>query len=224
MSEQVEKFEATREDKVESMNLVAGIIGFIVIVGNIMNGTNWILALIIGGLVGAIIDFPFKLYRKHKFNSDLNARRAVLDENSRQLDLAMAKTYRDKDFQFVQGIIGEDNMELDCLEELYYYLSGGSANSIEEAFRMYMKSSDYNEDDDEDYYDNDDDGYRNSSSSGTNKGNTSTGFFAGCDSLDMLNKRYKQLAKCFHPDTGIGDEETMKIINSQYETLKKRFE
>ena len=34
-----------------------------------------------------------------------------------------------------------------------------------------------------------------------------TGFFAGCDSMEKLEKRYKALYKTYHPDTEAGDEE-----------------
>lgn len=49
-------------------------------------------------------------------------------------------------------------------------------------------------------------------------------FFQGCDTLEKLEKRYKNLAKTFHPDTEAGDTETMKAINAEYDRLKKEFE
>ncbi len=49
-------------------------------------------------------------------------------------------------------------------------------------------------------------------------------FFQGCDTLEKLEKRYKNLAKTFHPDTEAGDTETMKTINAEYDRLKKEFE
>ena len=57
-----------------------------------------------------------------------------------------------------------------------------------------------------------------------NTSNSVPDYFVGCDSLETLTKRYKQLAKCYHPDTGIGDEATMKAINSQYESLRAKFQ
>ena len=49
---------------------------------------------------------------------------------------------------------------------------------------------------------------------------TGTGFFAGCDSLEKLEKRYKALCKTYHPDTEAGDEETFKKMQEEYEELK----
>ncbi len=49
-------------------------------------------------------------------------------------------------------------------------------------------------------------------------------FFRGCDSMAQLNKRYKSLAKVYHPDTGNGDTETMAAINAEYERMKSRLE
>ena len=49
---------------------------------------------------------------------------------------------------------------------------------------------------------------------------TGSGFFAGCDSLPKLEKRYKALCKTYHPDPEAGDEETFKKMQEEYEELK----
>ena len=49
---------------------------------------------------------------------------------------------------------------------------------------------------------------------------TGSGFFAGCDSLPKLEKRYKALCKTYHPDSEAGDEETFKKMQEEYEELK----
>ncbi len=48
-------------------------------------------------------------------------------------------------------------------------------------------------------------------------------YFKGCETLDELNKRYKSLAKTYHPDMPTGDTETMAKINQEYDRLKSRF-
>lgn len=53
---------------------------------------------------------------------------------------------------------------------------------------------------------------------------TAAMLFHGCDTLDKLNKRYKNLAKTYHPDTEAGDSDMMKIINNEYERLKSELE
>ena len=45
-------------------------------------------------------------------------------------------------------------------------------------------------------------------------------FFRGCDTREKLDKRYKALAKVFHPDSETGDMQTMQIINAEYERQK----
>ncbi len=45
--------------------------------------------------------------------------------------------------------------------------------------------------------------------------------FAGCDTLEKLEQRYRQLAKSFHPDTGNGDTQSMQYINAEYERRKQ---
>ena len=48
-------------------------------------------------------------------------------------------------------------------------------------------------------------------------------YFNGCETLEELNKRYKSLAKKYHPDMPGGDTETMAKINQEYDRLKSRF-
>lgn len=59
---------------------------------------------------------------------------------------------------------------------------------------------------------------------GTEKG-TEDGlmFFHGCNDLETLNARYKNLCKTFHPDGASGDEETFKMMQDAYESLKVKF-
>ncbi len=49
-------------------------------------------------------------------------------------------------------------------------------------------------------------------------------FFAGCDTREKLDKRYKALCKTYHPDSEAGDEETFKRMRDEYEALKKTME
>ena len=47
--------------------------------------------------------------------------------------------------------------------------------------------------------------------------------FYGCRSSDDVEKRYKDLAKVYHPDNQNGDTSTFQKLNKQYEKAKKRF-
>lgn len=49
-------------------------------------------------------------------------------------------------------------------------------------------------------------------------------WFEGCNNLQALKERYKELAKAYHPDLNpeAGDE-AMQQINAQYDELVKRF-
>jgi len=53
---------------------------------------------------------------------------------------------------------------------------------------------------------------------------TKFSFFSGCDTLEKLKTRYKQLSRAFHPDLGSGDTESMQLLNMEYEILKDEFE
>lgn len=49
-------------------------------------------------------------------------------------------------------------------------------------------------------------------------------FFQGCDTLESLNKRYKDLVKVYHPDSGNGNDKVFIEITEEYEKLKPSFE
>lgn len=45
-------------------------------------------------------------------------------------------------------------------------------------------------------------------------------FFKGCETLDSIKKKYRELCKQYHPDLhGSSCEEIMKRINAEYETV-----
>jgi curved DNA-binding protein CbpA len=48
-------------------------------------------------------------------------------------------------------------------------------------------------------------------------------FFVGVNSEASLKKRYRELLKIYHPDSGNGDEATLLFINKEFESLKKHF-
>lgn len=49
-----------------------------------------------------------------------------------------------------------------------------------------------------------------------------TGFFNGCTTEEEIKKRYRDLTKVFHPDSGNGDQETFLNIKKDYDELMKR--
>ena len=48
-------------------------------------------------------------------------------------------------------------------------------------------------------------------------------FFAGCDTPEKLEKRYKSLCKTYHPDTGDGDTQTFQKMKDEYEAIKAAY-
>lgn len=55
-----------------------------------------------------------------------------------------------------------------------------------------------------------------------NERETQASFFRGCNTSEELKMRYNKLAQAYHPDLEVGDEETMKEINNEYEQLKSQ--
>ena len=52
---------------------------------------------------------------------------------------------------------------------------------------------------------------------------TSFDFFAGCNSRESVDRKYKSLVKLYHPDNMDGDTAALQEINIQYTEAKKRF-
>ena len=48
-------------------------------------------------------------------------------------------------------------------------------------------------------------------------------FFVGVNSEVSLKRRYRELMKIYHPDSGNGDEATLQYINKEYENIRKNF-
>lgn len=53
----------------------------------------------------------------------------------------------------------------------------------------------------------------------TSKTSDSFSFFEGCKTKTEADKRYKALAKAFHPDTGCGDENMFNKMKEEYDNL-----
>ena len=109
--------------------------------------------------------------------------------------------------------------------------------------RHYMRRNDYyNEDDyyedeeededfdDEDYEDEDfededfEDDYDDPRSRRDSSPSSAFDFFAGCNSRESVDKKYKSLVKLYHPDNMDGDTAALQEINAQYSEAKKRFQ
>ena len=48
-------------------------------------------------------------------------------------------------------------------------------------------------------------------------------FFRGVDNDMELRKRYKELLKIFHPDNKCGDTKTFLLIQTEYESLRRKY-
>ena len=96
--------------------------------------------------------------------------------------------------------------------------------SDDESYEGY--DHDYDEDyEDEDFEadDEDDDDEDFESDYDDPSPRTTFDFFAGCTDMDSVEKKYRSLAKLYHPDNMDGDTASFQEINAQYAAAKKRF-
>ena len=118
---------------------------------------------------------------------------------------------------------GYDNDEEYEDEDFY-----GDDEGDEDFYGDDVDDGDYYEDgSDEDYYGDDadeDEPDEDYESDYDNPGPAvSFNFFAGCNSRESVEKKYRSLAKLYHPDNMDGDTASLQEINAQYELAKKRF-
>ena len=114
----------------------------------------------------------------------------------------------------------EDDKEYD---EDFYEDEEGYYEDEDEDEDDYYEDEDYEDgeyyEDEEDYEDEDEDYVEEKvpKTAGT------FDFFAGCNSKESLDKKYKSLVKLYHPDNMDGDTKALQEINVQYDKAKKRF-
>ncbi len=142
--------------------------------------------------------------------------------------------YEDEDYE---GFGDEDEFYEEDFEDDEGFEDDEDYGNDEDYDDEYYGDEDYGDDDgygddgfdDEDNYD---DFYEDTRSKRSNRGNsrqnkgnsqTAFNFFAGCNSRESVEKKYRSLAKLYHPDNMDGDTASIQEINSQYEEAKKRF-
>lgn len=64
-------------------------------------------------------------------------------------------------------------------------------------------------------------GAQSNNAQDTPKNAANSTYFKGCDTLDKLNKRYRDLVKIYHSDSGNGNDEIFVEVTEEYNTLKE---
>ena len=164
--------------------------------------------------------------RKHEekqYDKLMKKRNRELEAEDRQRKRdKRASFYEDEDEYFEPDEYYEDNedyYEDEDYDDPYY--------EDEEDQEEYDDEEEY-EDEDEDYEDEDyeedfEDDY-DEPRSRRDPAPAAFDFFAGCTSLESVNKKYKSLVKLYHPDNMDGDTAALQQINAQYTEAKKRFQ
>lgn len=64
-------------------------------------------------------------------------------------------------------------------------------------------------------------GAQSNTTQDTPKNAANSTYFKGCDTLDKLNKRYRDLVKIYHSDSGNGNDEIFVQVTEEYNILKQ---
>ena len=109
--------------------------------------------------------------------------------------------------------VGFNKADVDQLAQINKHLKEYCANHS-----SYRKKPDYTA-----QGPSNDQNYTQNNTKETSKSYETIDFFKGCNDIESLKKRYRNLCKVYHPDSGSGNEEVFNIIKSSYETLLQKY-
>ncbi|WP_022766919.1 hypothetical protein [Butyrivibrio sp. XPD2006] len=150
----------------------------------------------------------------------------MMKKRNRELEAEERSRKRDKRAEFYEDEDdGSDNYDdYDDYEDPDDYYEDED-DYYEDEEEYYEDEEDYYEDEDEDYEDEDfEDDYDDPKPSRRPSPSAAFDFFAGCNSRESVDKKYKSLVKLYHPDNMDGDTAALQEINAQYTDAKKRFQ
>ncbi len=159
-----------------------------------------------------------KFYDEDEYNEDNDSieyhrsrySRKLYDESDYDEDL----DDEDYDADYDEDYDEDYAEDLDDDEDSY-------SNYDEDSTNSYNKRSSYQKS----YYKKSDNqrSYNQNSSQTKVAADNNFNFFAGCNSLESIDKKYKQLVKLYHPDNPDGDTKALAEINIQYDKAKAKF-
>lgn len=200
--------------------------GNVLFIGAVVDAVLYILFAIFGkSFISQLMGRYYRLFpeagRKHeerKYDRMMKKRNRELEEEERQRK-------RDRRADFYED---EDDYQDDYDDPDDYYEDGTGDfddpyyedEEYDEDYEDEEEYEDYDDDYDEDFEDDYDDpkSHRDSSPS------AAFNFFAGCNSRESIDKKYRSLVKLYHPDNMDGDTAALQEINAQYAEAKKRFQ
>ncbi|WP_026518265.1 hypothetical protein [Butyrivibrio sp. MC2021] len=106
-------------------------------------------------------------------------------------------------------------------EEEYYEDDYYEDDEYEDELEDGYEDEEFLEDNEYDAYEDNYDYRQKSQSPPPVKSSTAFDFFAGCNSRESLDRKYKSLVKLYHPDNMDGDTSALQEINVQYDKAKK---
>ena len=200
--------------------------GNVLFIGAVVDAVLYVLFAIFGkSFISQLMGRYYRLFpeagRKHeerKYDRMMKKRNRELEEEERQRKRdRRADFYEDED-DYQDDYDDPDDYyedETEDFDDPYY-----EDEEYDEDYEDEEEYEDYDDDYDEDFEDDYDDpkSHRDSSPS------AAFNFFAGCNSRESIDKKYRSLVKLYHPDNMDGDTAALQEINAQYAEAKKRFQ
>ena len=179
---------------------------------------NHLLGLIVAGLAAFAVYSVKDRFTSEQFNliimfmvvggPVLDVLRFIRYQNMKREVIEESESLRDTIDDIYDNVRGYD----EGYDRGYYDgYDRGRSERIPQTRRERLEDS-YYEEEYEDY----DEGYYDEEASG---GGTAYGFFEGCKTPEAVKKRYRDLCKVYHPDSGNGSEAVFEAICEEYNRL-----
>ena len=164
--------------------------------------------------------------RKHEekqYDKLMKKRNREMEAEDRQRKRDKRAEFYDED-DYSENYEDEEDYPEDYEDDYYESDEDYEDEEFEDSDDYYEDEEDDEDyDEDDEYYEEDFEDDYDEPRSRREPAPSSFDFFAGCNSLESVNRKYKSLVKLYHPDNMDGDTAALQQINAQYAEAKKRF-
>ena len=134
--------------------------------------------------------------------------------------------YMDKMSEWLQILIGGaicfGGAIMDILAVIRYFIIKKKVFYTESGYYEEDSGEDWEEDEEEDEEDYRENWEQRQGGSRRKEQESSSGFFTGCKDAASIKRRYKDLCKVYHPDSGNGSAEIFNKITQEYDRLMEQ--
>ena len=130
-------YEFDAEDAADNTSIIAILVGIIAIIVLIVIGVFWLLAIVLGCVIGFIVDLPFKLLRITFFKLRYVIKRSNITRRTKKIQKELSQISNSKEILYVKSIIGDNCYKEECLDFIMDEMNG---NQVVQNIRVFDKN------------------------------------------------------------------------------------